>query len=85
MKKKLSQFELNDIYLFSKEFVNKRKVYIFKANGEISKNKSDIQAGDSIYVSEKLEKISIIESINNTLKFITNVLTPILLINNLSN
>ena len=52
VKKKPVSFYINKAGGYS-EFAKKRKVYIFKANGEIRLNEKIVEAGDTIYVPEK--------------------------------
>ncbi|RAP35568.1 hypothetical protein DID80_06300 [Candidatus Marinamargulisbacteria bacterium SCGC AAA071-K20] len=37
-------------------YANKKKIYIFKANGSITLNKSYVEKGDTIYVPEKIKR-----------------------------
>ncbi len=63
------------------DFADKKRIFIFKANGTIKKGKTKIDPGDTIYVAEKTKpQKSNFEIANETLRFITNVLSPILLI-----
>ena len=64
----------------------KKEVYVFRVNGSIHKKASTIYPGDTIYISQKVEqeKKNWFESVNDTLRFITNVMTPILLIKSVS-
>lgn len=63
------------------DFADKKRIFIFKANGTIKKGKTTIDPGDTIYVAEKTKpQKSNFEIANETLRFITNILSPILLI-----
>lgn len=60
------------------EFANKRKIYIFKANGAIRINDKNIEQGDTIYIPEKIKPsvdwLSIITKVSTT---IFNVVTTL--------
>ena len=60
------------------EFANKRKVYIFKANGSIKKNRSKVELGDTIYVPEKIKpNINWLRTITEVSQTIFNVVTSL--------
>ena len=54
-------------------YANKKKIFVFKANGEMVINPKKIDIGDSIYIQEKIQ----IKNKTFSFKNFSNILSPL--------